>query len=174
MRKKIAEFFIIFLVIFSLIFSASCAENTSQNQVFIGTTKSKILCAENQGFSCNGKNLIKINVEIADDSNEREKGLMFREKLNENGGMLFVFDDESYQTFWMKNTLIPLDMIFIDGNFNVVDIKHAVPCKKEPCALYKSSNPAKYVLEVNENFTEKNNVKIGDKIIMNKQKSKSI
>jgi len=169
MRKKTAKFLVIVLVIFLLFFLANCAKNTSQNQVFIDTTKSKILCAENQGFSCNGKNLIKINVEIADDNAEMEKGLMFREKLNENEGMLFVFGEEALHAFWMKNTLIPLDIIFIDENFEIIDIKHAVPCRAEPCALYKSAKPAKYVLEVNEGFAEKNSVGVGDKIILNQR-----
>ena len=169
MRKKTAKFLVIVLVIFLLFFLANCAKNTSQNQVFIDTTKSKILCAENQGFSCNGKNLIKINVEIADDNAEMEKGLMFREKLNENEGMLFVFGEEALHAFWMKNTLIPLDIIFIDENFDIIDIKHAVPCKAEPCELYKPSKPAKYVLEVNEGFAEKNSIGVGDKIILNQR-----
>ena len=117
----------------------------------------------------NGAGLIKINVEIADDNEERIKGLMFREKLNENEGMFFIFEDESHQTFWMKNTLIPLDIIFIDKNFKIVDIKNAIPCKEEPCVLYKSSKPAKYVLEVNENFSTKNNISIGNKVGLNKQ-----
>ena len=143
-----------FLVIFLLIFLVGCAKNFNKNlsEVSIGS----------------GKKLIKINAEIADDSNEMEKGLMFREKLNENDGMLFVFDDESYQAFWMKNTLIPLDMIFIDKNFEIIDIKNAHPCKVEPCDLYKSAKPAKYVLEVNGGFAAKNNIKTGDKLIKNK------
>lgn len=141
-----------FLVIFLLIFQANCAKNIeNSNPIFID----------------NGKDLIKINVEVADDNNERGKGLMFREKLNENDGMLFVFDDESYLAFWMKNTLIPLDIIFIDENYGIVDIKNAVPCKEDPCALYKSLKPAKYVLEVNTNFTAKNKIKVGDKVIIN-------
>ena len=141
-----------FLVIFLLIFQANCAKNIeNSNPIFID----------------NGKDFIKINVEVADDNNERGKGLMFREKLNENDGMLFVFDDESYLAFWMKNTLIPLDIIFIDENYGIVDIKNAVPCKEDPCALYKSLKPAKYVLEVNTNFTAKNKIKVGDKVIIN-------
>ena len=153
MRKKTAKFLMIFMVIFLLFFSANCAKNAGENQAWVD----------------NGKNLIKINVEIADDSDEIEKGLMFREKLNEGDGMLFVFDDESYRTFWMKNTLIALDMIFIGDKNEIVDIKNAVPCKAEPCALYKSAKPAKYVLEVNENFAIKNNINIGDKIILNQR-----
>lgn len=117
----------------------------------------------------NGEKIIKINVEIADDENERAKGLMLREKLNENDGMLFVFDEDSYQTFWMKSTLIPLDIIFIDENFGIIDIKTAVPCKEDPCMLYKSSKPAKYALEVNAGFTAENNIKIGDKVALNKK-----
>ena len=133
-------------VIFLLIFLIGCTRNF--NEVYIN----------------NGKKLTKINVEIADDNEERMKGLMFRERLDENAGMLFIFDKEEYKTFWMKNTWIPLDIVFIDKNFKVVDIKNAVPCKKELCILYKSSQPAEYVLEVNSNFTIKNNINIGDKI----------
>ena len=55
-----------------------------------------------------------IRVEIADSADERERGLMFRESLDANTGMLFIFDDRGVLNFWMKNTLIPLDIIFID------------------------------------------------------------
>ncbi|MBS3114946.1 DUF192 domain-containing protein [Candidatus Woesearchaeota archaeon] len=138
-------------IIFSLIFLISCAKNFDEkfSEIYID----------------NGNNLIKIKAEIADDNEERLKGLMFRENLNENKGMLFVFENEEYQTFWMKNTLISLDIIFIDENLKIVDIRYAQPCKEEPCVLYKSSKPSKYVLEVNGNFTIINNVKIGDKLI---------
>lgn len=121
----------------------------------------------NEVWIDNGKNIVKISVEIADDNEETAKGLMYRKKLEENSGMLFIFGNEEYQTFWMKNTVIPLDIIFIDKNSKIVDIKNAVPCKKEPCALYKSSMPAKYVLEVNGNFSINNNIKTGDKLIIN-------
>ena len=114
----------------------------------------------------NGKEIIKINIEIADDSDEMAKGLMFRESLDGNSGMLFVFDGEDYRTFWMKNTLIPLDMVFIDKNLRIVGITYAIPCEQEPCSLYKSSKPAQYVLEVNSNFTPKKNIKKGDDVIV--------
>ena len=143
------------LSVFLLIFLISCAQNFDEKlgEIAIGS----------------GKNLIKINVEIADDNNERATGLMFREKLNENEGMLFIFENEDYQTFWMKNTMIPLDMIFIGKDFIIVDIKNAEPCREDPCKLYKSSKPAKYVLEVNSNFAARNNIKIGDKAILNEK-----
>ena len=141
--KKI---YLIFCIIFLSILLLNCA--TKSKQVIIN----------------NGKQQIKVNAEIADDSSKRMLGLMFREKLDENAGMLFVFDDEDYQTFWMKNTLIPLDIIFINKDMKIVDIKHAFPCKEDPCKQYNSSKPAKYVLEVTGNFTVKNNMKIDDGI----------
>lgn len=138
-----------------MIFLISCTKNLNKNF--------------NEIYVNNGEKIIKINAEVADNNEERTNGLMFRQKLDENDGMLFVFDNENYQTFWMKNTLIPLDIIFINKNLEVVDIKNAVPCKEEPCTLYKSSKPAIYVLEVNGNFTAKNKIKLGSRILTNKK-----
>ena len=152
MPKNIVKIFEFFLIIFLLVFLSNCSAKFDENskQIFID----------------NGKSLIKIKVEIADDNQERAKGLMFRERLDENNGMLFIFDDNDYQTFWMKNTLIPLNIIFIDKDLKIIDIKPAVPCFKDPCILYKSSTPVKYVLEVDGNFTIRNSIKIGDIIII--------
>ncbi|MBI2546034.1 DUF192 domain-containing protein [Candidatus Woesearchaeota archaeon] len=108
--------------------------------------------------------LVLITAEIADTDKERAQGLMFRESLPENQGMLFIFDDEADRVFWMKNTLIPLDMIFISKDLEVVDIQHAAPCTADPCTLYNSTKPAKYVLEVNANYTIKNSISIGTKV----------
>lgn len=103
----------------------------------------------------------KINIEIADNEIERSKGLMFREKLCNNCGMLFVYENEDERSFWMKNTLIPLDIIFIDENFIITNIENAVPCKKENCDNYNGR--AKYVLEVNPNIE----IKVGEKVKIN-------
>lgn len=108
-----------------------------------------------------------IYIEIANDPYEIQKGLMFRKSLKWNNGMLFVFDDEQYRSFWMKNTHIALDIIFIDKNFKIVDIKeNAKPCLSYKCPSYLSKAPAKYVLEVNGDFVNKNKIQIGDKIII--------
>ena len=112
----------------------------------------------------NGKEKIKVDVEVADNDEERMQGLMFRVSLGENSGMLFVFDNKAKYAFWMKNTLIPLDVIFIDENFNIVDIIYAVPCKEDPCERYIPKKESLYVLEVNGNFTIKNGISIGNKI----------
>jgi len=111
-------------------------------------------------------NNITINVEIADNYSEREKGLMFRERLDENSGMFFIFENEDMQSFWMKNTFIPLDIIFIDSNLKIINIEQAVPCSDTGddynCKNYYSKSPTKYVLEVNAGFCEKDNIKTGD------------
>jgi len=111
---------------------------------------------------------VKIKVEIADTDEKRQIGLMYREKLGENEGMIFVFDQEQPVTFWMKNTLIPLDMIFVSSNGTINEIKENVqPCFYEPCILYPSKHPSKYVIEVNANFSRKNNIQIGDVLNVN-------
>ncbi len=111
----------------------------------------------------------RVKVEIADEPYEHARGLMFRKKLAEDGGMLFILSDEDYRTFWMKNTLIPLDLIFIDRNAKIVDIKQDFqPCKQEPCETYTSKVPAMYVLEVNGGFTERNGIKAGDSVAIGK------
>ena len=110
------------------------------------------------------KGTIAVQAEIADTDAERAQGLMFRQSMPGNQGMLFIFGKEEHQIFWMKNTLIPLDIIFIGKDLEIVDIQHAVPCTADPCPLYKSVKPAKYVLEVNANFTTNNNITIGSKV----------
>lgn len=103
-------------------------------------------------LTADGKPLA-INAEVAGTDEKRTTGLMFRESLGENEGMLFVFPDSATRSFWMKNTLIPLDIIFIAENMTIVKVYHATPCSSDPCRLYSSEKPVKYVLEVNANLT---------------------
>lgn len=105
-------------------------------------------------------------IEIAKTPEEKAKGLMFREELPVNYGMLFIFDDDAPRSFWMKNTLIPLDMIFIDSNLKVVEIKeHIPPCKKDPCQSYPSK-PAKYVLEINSGVSDLRKITEGSSVML--------
>lgn len=97
------------------------------------------------------------SAEIADTSEERERGLMFREELGENEGMLFVYEEEDDRSFWMKNTLIPLDIIFLDSDLEVINIEKADPepnTSDDNLASYESERPAQYVLELNQNRSE--------------------
>jgi len=103
-------------------------------------------------------------IETAEDEEERKTGLMFRDNLEKDKGMLFIFENEGIHGIWMKNTLIPLDIIWLDKNMEVVYIKeNALPCEKDPCPSYKNNIPAKYVLEINAGKAEKIKLKIGDR-----------
>jgi len=103
-------------------------------------------------------------VELAKTPAEKTQGLMFRDSMPENHGMFFLFDEESPRTFWMKNTKIPLDMLFLDKDMVVVEVKADIqPCAEDPCPSYPSK-PAQYVLEINAGLAEKNNIVIGSKM----------
>lgn len=107
----------------------------------------------------------KIKVEIADTPDKQTLGLMFRNSLEQKTGMLFIFSEPQVLYFWMKNTLIPLDMIFIDENGKIIRIeRNAQPCETEPCKTYSSVEPARYVLEINGVESDKLGVKEGDKV----------
>ncbi len=114
-----------------------------------------------------GQNRHEFEVEIASNESQRKVGLMNRKNLDENKGMLFVFDFQGYLNFWMKNTLIPLDMLFIDEKGYVrYIIRKAQPClsgNDADCAIYNSEEPAKYVLEINGGIADKLGIKPGDK-----------
>jgi uncharacterized membrane protein (UPF0127 family) len=106
----------------------------------------------------------QVKVEVVTRSDEMARGLMYRRSLGKDNGMLFVFRREEAQSFWMKNTLIPLDMIFISRNLVIVDIATMQPCRTNPCPDYTSRQPAQYVLEVNAGYCHSRNIIIGDKI----------
>lgn len=99
-----------------------------------------------------------ITVEIADNSEERSKGLMFRESIPHNTGMLFVFENEGLYSFWMKNVEFNLDMIWMDSNGEVVHIEENVPTCTEICPSYTSLRRASYVLEVNAGYVNEINL----------------
>lgn len=105
-----------------------------------------------------------IIVELALDNYSQAKGLMFRESMPENSGMLFMFAETQPLAFWMKNTLIPLDIIYITEMGDIVDIVTAEPCKIRNCPSYPSAEPAKYVLELNAGRSEVLGLKVGDNI----------
>jgi hypothetical protein len=108
---------------------------------------------------------IAVNAEIADTPALREKGLMFREFLNESEGMLFVFEKEIDLNFWMKNTLIPLDIAYIDKNGIINEIYSMKPL--DVSIIYNSIKPAMYALEVNSGWFSRHKIKTGSKIEFN-------
>jgi len=90
-----------------------------------------------------------LQVEVARTEEKRALGLMFRTALPEDRGMLFIFEQAGLHRFWMKNTLIPLDMVWMDERKRIIHIEYQVPpCKLDPCAVYGPSADSLYVLEV--------------------------
>ncbi len=101
-----------------------------------------------------------VAVEIARTPEARARGLMFRERLDPDGGMLFVFDESEPHGFWMKNTLIPLDMIFIDDTGRIVGI--VASAEPETLTPREVGAPSRYVLEVNGGWAAAHGVAKGD------------
>lgn len=105
----------------------------------------------------------EITVEVADTPAKQTKGLMFRDRIPDDFGMLFVFSSERIRSFWMKNCRVHLDIIYLNGSKQVVDIHHNVPpCRQNPCPSYVSKKPAQYVLELRGNRADELKIKRGD------------
>jgi uncharacterized protein len=120
-------------------------------------------CAPIQTEVCIEENCF--TVEMADHEDEILKGLMYRESLDKDKGMLFSFAEEKIHSFWMKNTLIPLDMIWINSRNEIVYIyENAQPCEEDPCPGITPPVEARFVLEINGGLVEELGINIGDNI----------
>jgi uncharacterized protein len=111
---------------------------------------------------------VTVTAEIADSSEKRARGLMFRTSLGEKEAMVFVFDEVSALGFWMHNTLIPLSIIFLDTEMRIVDIQDMQPCREKVpgrCIVYTSRRPAKYAIETRYGFPKKFGIKTGDQVV---------
>ena len=106
------------------------------------------------------------HVEVANSESEREIGLMNRDFLENNSGMLFVFPENGIHSFWMKDTKIPLDMIWISNAGKVLYVqKNAEPCLDyviKSCPVYQPNFPSRYILEINAGVSDEEGIKVGD------------
>ena len=119
--------------------------------------------SKKQGRVCFKDNCF--NVELALTPQDKNQGLMFRESLELDKGMLFIYEKSGKYSFWMKNVLFPLDIIWIDENKEVVFIsENILPCKSDPCPSVKPDKEAKYVLEINGGLSEKIGLAVGDRL----------
>ena len=139
----------------------SCSQNSQQNSL-------EILSKETQDthkepfFEINN---CRFHLEIAKTVNERSQGLMNRNELPENRAMLFIFENEDYLNFWMKNTYIHLDILFLSKNFEILDIQSMQPQKlnsNELLPIYTSIKPAKYAIELNSGLLKKCKIEVGE------------
>ncbi len=170
-KKKVVKknYMIHYIVLFIIIsiggyFMFTGSEDNSNNEV--STYSHRQFDFKKEGEltfqTSEGKFISKIDIEIADDMVERAVGLMYRESLEFNQGMLFIFPTEEYQSFWMRNTMIPLDIIFVNKKMEIVTIhKNTTPFSEKS---YPSTEPSIYVVEVNAGYTDKFEIEEGDKI----------
>ncbi len=119
---------------------------------YLRENKSGEICFENDCYF----------VEIVESAGEREKGLMYRDNLEADKGMFFIFEEEGIYPFWMKNMKFPIDIIWLNKDYRIIFIaKSALPCV-EKCDNIVPDKPAKYVLEINAGEASKNEFKVGD------------
>ncbi len=114
---------------------------------------------------------VAIRAEVADTELTRQKGLMYRTSIGEKEGMIFYFDQPGHHAFYMYNTRIPLSAIFVDEGLRIVDIQDMAPCVDEnpaKCPIYPPRAACKYVIEVNQEFVRKYEIKVGDYVQIQK------
>ncbi len=142
------------LIILSCALLTACLEQDHSKEINFSTAPLTLITQAGQEHT--------LIVEVAKTEPEREKGLMFREELADDRGMIFIFDQPSIQSFWMKNTLIFLDMIFIDENSRIVKI-HPMAQPHNTHSI-SSEIPVKAVLEVRGGLAEKLGIRVNDRI----------
>lgn len=120
---------------------------------------------ENKFVQITLPNGFKITAELAITEKQRQMGLMFRPGMREDQGMLFIFEEEGYYSFWMKNMCFSLDIIWLNTERRIVHIEENVPpCLNDPCDSYAPLLPACYVLELVSGSVKKHHLKLGDRL----------
>jgi len=148
-----------------LVFGYSC-KNSSEEKVLTREVSFKKEAEATLKKTISDSIVANLDIEIADDEYQTQTGLMYRKSMLDSQGMLFVFDDETMRSFYMKNTEFALDIIFINSSKEVVSIqKNAKPLDPTPLP---SEGISKYVLEVNAGLSDKWNLQKGDKLSWNK------
>lgn len=116
-----------------------------------------------------------IFIEVASNPETRERGLMFRDSLAADHGMLFIFPQQGVYPFWMKNTLVPLDMLWLNDQKKIVHIaEHVPPCTQDPCSNYSPGAMALYVLELKSGVASELQLKEGDTLTFRGTESYSV
>ncbi len=151
MKIKIFVFGILFLVC-GLFLSSGWGEEVSSKNLVIHSKNQK-------------KSVVLSEVEIADTDPERMQGLMFRKSLPADHGMLFVFEEDTQNPFWMKNTPVALDIIFIDVRHQIVSLQENTTPFSEK--LLHPTGSYRFVLEVNAGFAKKHQIQQGDQVSWN-------
>lgn len=113
--------------------------------------------------------ILSLEVEIAETEEARSLGLMGVERLDPASGMVFIMDSEGRGAFWMKSTLIPLDIAFWDGQGRIVDFFGMEPCREDPCPIYSPENDYVAAVEMNRGLLARAGVRRGDTVVLNRR-----
>jgi uncharacterized protein len=144
--------------------TAEPPNSTSDSQAPISVPTSQKLPISAEAVVPNGT---KIQLEVAETPKQQEIGLMYRTSLPDNQGMLFKFPSPQPVSFWMKNTLIPLDMVFLHNGVVKYIQTSAPPCTSEPCPSYGPNTPIDSVIELRSKRASELGLKVGDSIKIN-------
>ncbi|MFB6242412.1 MAG: DUF192 domain-containing protein [Candidatus Nanosalina sp.] len=118
-------------------------------------------------FYSDGRSTASLTLEVSNTPEERSRGLMYRRSLGKGRGMLFVWNSSEKRGFWMKNTYIPLDMIFVSGNGTVLNVEKAEPqpnTSERNLEIYRSEGPAQFVIETRKGFSATHSIEEGTRI----------
>ncbi|MDR3193043.1 MAG: DUF192 domain-containing protein [Treponema sp.] len=150
----------IWTAFFALLMSvANCAAKPSKSPDIIKNFKTRELVIERSGALP-----VRLNVELALSEEEQSQGLMYRESLSDGRGMLFVFDRDKLASFWMKNTVIPLSIAYINSDGSILEIHDMRP---EDLSLIRSSRSVRYALEVPQGWFDRAGIGPGDRVLIN-------
>ena len=148
------------LLFCALLLFSSCGSSSQGNVAQRGLPMKAVQLVSEQ-------ETVPLIVEIAITAEQMEYGLMFRKTLPKERGMLFIFEEEKPLSFWMKNTLVPLDVLYFNANGTFVSASTMEPCTEDPCPEYPSEGPAKYALEVVAGFVEAKGIGSEWKLVSN-------
>ena len=153
-------------IIFSAVLAASLLFSCKDDNTTEAPIETEEITFTKEGeatlLKAKGDTIQKIDIEIADNSYERQTGLMYRESMEDDQGMLFIYDDEAPRAFYMKNTYIALDIIYFASDSTAVSFqKNAQP--QDETSL-PSEKPAQFILEINAGLADEWNIEVGDKI----------
>ena len=165
MKNSISKFLTLHLILgITLMISCSTDSNKAETKDQKFSPPEPAFIAEgNLIFIRDLDTLSQIDIEIADNEARRQRGLMYRTKMKENNGMLFIFDNAEPQSFWMENTYISLDILFIGTNLEILQISaNTVPYTRSSVTCKK---PAQYVLELNAGICKELGINVGDRIV---------
>ncbi|MFH5800657.1 DUF192 domain-containing protein [Haladaptatus sp. CMAA 1911] len=148
--------------------ATSVSRETNQSQVAVSRTSSSGNETISAAFTT-GSERVPVTLEVANSPSEREHGLMHRQSLPRNHGMLFVFDTPRPVAVWMKNTTIPLDIIFVRANGTITNIEHASPepnVNDSEKRRYSADVPGRYFVEMNRGFANRTGLEPGNKLVL--------